>query len=59
MQLFLDVLRRMLMAVLAVVLAQIGLSIEPDLSSNGREVQRSPECAMVLTDPRPKQEQDC
>ncbi|QLQ13392.1 MAG: hypothetical protein HZY74_09035 [Brevundimonas sp.] len=43
MQLFLDLIRRLLMAILTVLLAQLGMSIEAEMPRQGREVQRTPE----------------
>jgi hypothetical protein len=59
MQLFLELMGRMLMAVLAVLLAQLGLSIEPMKSAEGREVHRSPECVLVSPDHEHRAGPDC
>ncbi len=59
MQLFLDLIRRLLMAILTVLLAQLGMSIEAEMPRQGREVQRTPECTMALSEPPAQKEPGC
>ena len=59
MQLFLDSIGRLLMALLAVMLAQLGLSIEPESTGRGREVERTPSCVVAMADSSTPRTDDC